>query len=551
MIPSASKFVRGLLSALVFLTLCLTPLRAQNPPPFQLQVDHSAFGMVAAAQPLATWAGTQILEAGGNAADAAVAAAFAVAVVEPTMNSIGGRTQILIRLPDGRVRGIDATTQAPMSYDPLTAPQASYGYAVIGVPGAVAGLVRLQSEFGTLPLETVMGPAIRYAREGFPILPGDAARQAGGATQAAEFEGTRMYYLKADGSPYQAGEILIQEDLANTLTQIAKTDGEAFYRGAIAEAMAADLQANGSAVTLESLRDYVAEDGQIVRGSYRGYELAGMFIPTAGAVAIEALQILENFDLASMDPAERIAHVGEALRFAVMDFRSEGVEERADELTSKAFAAERAGEMQIGVPVGVGDAALFQLEGSHPTHLSTADAQGMMVALTQTLGPNMGSKVVTPGLGFLYASTLGGYLGEMQPGERARSFICPFILSRDGEPVMVLGAAGGGMIPIAVVNAIVHFVDGGLPFPEAVAAPRIAPAGIGFTLETHTGAGWSSDLVEAVRALGLEIREVPRRAAFGRIHGIRYNAETGRWEGVADPDWEGSALGARHSGGGH
>ena len=111
MIPSASKLVRGLLSALVLLTLCLTPLRAQNPPPFQLQVDHSAFGMVAAGQPLATWAGTQILEAGGNAADAAVAAAFAVAVVEPTMNSIGGRTQILIRLPDGRVRGIDATTQ--------------------------------------------------------------------------------------------------------------------------------------------------------------------------------------------------------------------------------------------------------------------------------------------------------------------------------------------------------------------------------------------------------------------------------------------------------
>ena len=551
MLPSSSNFARGLLTVLVLLSLSLSPLRAQDPPPFQLQVDHSAFGMVAAAQPLATWAGTQILEAGGNAADAAVAAAFAIAVVEPTMKPIGGRNQILIRLPDGTVRGIDGTTQVPMSYNPLTAPQAAYGYAVIGVPGAVAGLVRLQSEFGTLPLETVMGPAIKYAREGFAILPREAARQAGGATQAAEFEGTRKYYLRPDGSPYQAGEILIQEDLANTLIQIAKTDGETFYRGAIAEAMAADLQANGAVVTLESLRDYVAEDAQIVRGSYRGYDLAGMFIPTAGAVAIEALQILENFDLASMDPAERIAHVGEALRLAVLDFRSEGVEEMADQITSKAFAAERAGDIQLGAAVGVEEEALFHLEGSHTTHLSTADAQGMMVALTQTLGPNMGSKVVTPGLGFLYASTLGGYLGEMQPGERARSFICPFMLSKDGEPVMVLGAAGGGMIPIAVVNAIVHFVDGGLPFPEAVAGPRIAPAGVGFTMETHTGAGWSSDLVEAVRALGLEIRETPREAAFGRIHGIRYNAATGRWEGVADPDWEGTALGARWSGGGH
>ena len=331
----------------------------------------------------------------------------------------------------------------------------------------------------------------------------------------------------------------------------AKTDGEAFYRGAIAEAMAADLQAHGSAVSLESLRDYVAEDGRIVRGSYRGYDLAGMFIPTAGTVAIEALQILENFDLASMDPAERIAYVGEALRLAVQDFRVDGVEDRADELTSKALAAERAAEINFAVPVGVGDEALFHLEGSHTTHLSTADAHGMMVALTQTLGPSMGSKVVTPGLGFLYASTLGGYLGEMQPGERARSFICPLMVMKDGMPVLVLGAAGGGMIPVAVVNAIVHFVDDGLSFPEAVAAPRIAPAGVGFSMETHTGAGWSGDLVNAVRALGLEIRETPREAAFGRIHGIRFNAETGRWEGVADPDWEGSALGARHTGGGH
>jgi gamma-glutamyltranspeptidase/glutathione hydrolase len=509
--------------------------------------------MVAAAQPLATWAGVQILEAGGNAADAAVAAAFAVAVVEPTMNSIGGRTQILIRLPNGEIRGIDATTQAPMTYDPATAPQASYGYAVVGVPGAVAGLVRLQSEFGTLPLETVMAPALSYARNGFRILPGDALRQAAGAAQAAEFEGTRMYYLKEDGSPYQAGDLLVQEDLANTLELIAKTDGEAFYRGSIAETMAADLQANGSAVTLESLRDYVAEDGQIVRGSYRGYDLAGMFIPTAGAVAVEALQILENFDLASMDPAHRAAMVGEALRLAIMDFRSDGVEERADELTSKAWAASRAGEISLGTMmgagVGVGDETLYHLEGSHTTHLSTADHEGMMVALTQTLGPNMGSKVVTPGLGFLYASTLGGYLGEMEPGERARSFICPFMMMKDGEPVMVLGAAGGGQIPIAVVNAIVHFVDGGLSFPQAVAAPRIAPAGSGFTMETHTGAGWTEEMAEAVRALGLEIRSTPREAAFGRIHGISFDGRTGNWVGVADPDWEGTALGPRRGGG--
>ena len=161
-------YLRRHLAVLTLLLLGLLSNRgvgAQEPPPFQLQVDYSPHGMVAAAQPLATWAGVQMLEMGGNAADAAVAAAFAIAVVEPSMNSIGGRTQILIRLSNGDVRGIDATTQAPMTYDPETAPQARYGYAVIGIPGAVAGLVRLQGEFGTLPLETVMGPAIRYAEE--------------------------------------------------------------------------------------------------------------------------------------------------------------------------------------------------------------------------------------------------------------------------------------------------------------------------------------------------------------------------------------------------
>lgn len=552
--------------AALFLVSFLLPslAKAQDPPPFQLQVDYSPHGMVSAAQPLATWAGVQMLEAGGNAADAAVAAAFAVAVVEPTMNSIGGRTQILVRIPNGEIRGIDATTQAPATYDPETAPQAGYGYAVIGVPGAVAGLVRLQGEFGTLPLETVMGPAIQFAREGFPVNSIVAGQFAQALSDAREFEGTRRAYLKPDGSPYAEGELLVNAELATTLTTIAKTEGEDFYRGEIARRMAEDIQANGGAVTLQSLQDYQAEDALVVRGSYRGYDLAGSYIPSAGALAIEALQILENFDLRAMEPAERTAHVGMALTLAFQDWRLQGPPDMAEQLTSKEWAAQRAQEMDVlvgGARVGLGsggagyDAGLVgqdplaHVAGSHTTHLSTADESGMMVALTQTLGPNMGSKVVTPGLGFLYASTLGGYLGHMEPGERARSNICPFMVLDDGAPLLVLGAAGGAQIPVAVVNAIVHFVDGGLPFPEALNAPRVGPNRTGgLLLETHSGAGYSSDLVEAVRALGVAVEEVPRTAAFGRIHGIRYHAETGKWEGAADPDWAGSALGARAPG---
>ena len=550
-------------AVVLFLALLAAGVRGQEPPPFQLQVDESPHGIVAAAQPLATWAGTRMLEAGGNAADAAVAAGFAIAVVEPTMNSIGGRTQILLRLPGAEVAGIDATTQAPLTYDPRTAPQADYGYAVIGVPGAVAGLVRLSREYGTLPLETVMAPAIRYAEEGFRLLPGEAARQAAGAEEAAEFQGTRQYYLQADGSPYEAGDLLVQRDLARTLRSIAETGGESFYRGEIAERIARDMEIHGGAVTTESLRNYVARDALIVRGSYRGYDLAGSYIPAAGALAIEALHILENFPLGTMTPAERAALVGRALELAFQDWRLQGPPEMARQLTSKEWAAERAAEIDLPLSVGVSGSGMATggpaLPGlawgdparmEHTTHLSTADAGGMMVALTQTLGPSMGSKVATPGLGFLYASTLGGYLGSMEPGERARSNICPLLVLEDGEPLMVLGAAGGRMIPVAVVNAIVHFVDGGLSFPEAVMAPRVAPdRETGLLLETHPGAGWSPALVETVRELGVEIRSIPREASFGRIHGIRWDRERRVWVGMADPDWEGTALGVRRPGG--
>jgi gamma-glutamyltranspeptidase len=496
-----------------------------------------------------------MLEAGGNAADAAVAAGFAIAVVEPTMNSIGGRTQILLRLPDGEVRGIDATTQAPESYDPETAPRASYGYPVIGVPGAVAGLVRLSREFGTLPLETVMEPAIEYAETGFRLLPGEARRQAAASEEAAEFPGTREYFLQPDGTPYEAGDVLVQKELAETLRSIARTGGESFYRGTIARQIAEDMEAHGGAVTLRSLEEYVAEDALVVTGSYRGYELAGSYIPAAGALSIEALHILENFPLGGMEPAQRAAVVGQALGLAFEDWGLQGSPEMARRLTSKEWAAERAAEIQVPAPAGTASSGSapdqagepsFRAMGSHTTHLSTADADGMMVALTQTLGPNMGSKVATPGLGFLYASTLGGYLGRMEPGERARSNICPLLVLREGRPVMALGAAGGRMIPVAVVNAVVHFVDEGLPFPEAVMAPRVSSdRNGGLLLETHPGEGWSSDLVDEIRTLGLPVELIPREASFGRIHGIHFDAGTGLWTGMADPDWEGTALGAR------
>ena len=521
------------------------PLSAQS----VRQAGRSSAGMVSAAHPLATEAGVQILELGGNAADAAVAAGFAIAVVEPTMNSIGGRNQILVRTPDGFYHGIDGTTQAPWDYDPETAPQASYGYAVVGIPGALDGLIKLHEDHGSLPLATLMEPAIRYAADGFRVLPADAARQASAASEALEFPGTWAAYYKPDGSPYAAGELLRQPDYARTLRSIVKGGRAVFYEGAIAEAMASDLAANGSTVSLEAIRSYTAEDSRIVTGSYRGYDLIGTDIPAAGALTIQALHIMERFDPSSMSEAEWFAIVGQALGIAAAELRVLGTDTAAARATSKEWATRRAREIaapgrrpqDVESPLlPLGERQDWQ---GHTTHLSTADADGMFVSLTQTLGPNMGSKVVTPGLGFLYASTLGGYLSSIEPGTRARSNISPFMVAKDGEVILVLGAAGGGMIPPAVVHAITRVIDFGMTLPQALAEPRVAHARTGYNAETSPDIGWTAAEIAQMRALGIEINETPRSGAFGRVHGIQYDPETGTWIGAADPDWEGSARG--------
>jgi gamma-glutamyltranspeptidase/glutathione hydrolase len=564
------------------------------------QVARSSRGMVVAAQPLATAAGVEMLERGGNAADAAVAAAFAVSVVEPSMNSIGGRTQILVRTPDGSFHGIDATTQAPGTYDPDTAPQAGYGYPTVGVPGAVAGLTRLHSEHGTLPLATVMEPAIQYAAEGFTLLPGEAARQASATDQLRESEGASLYYLKPDGSPYEAGDHFVQSDLAMVLRLIASGGADAFYRGEIADAIAADIEGAGGHVTSSSLARYRAEDARVVRGSYRGHELVGTFTPAAGAMTIAILQIIENFDMAGADEVTWAAVVGQALALGFEAARTHRGPDAWQLLTSREWASEQAERVRLpvmaeatmgweswesatapevrlvheqpeipgwsagpaawvaadraAIPSAARSAAAY-LPGpddqGHTTHLSTADASGMAVALTQTLGPAMGSKIATAGLGFLYAATLGGYLGRLEPRERARSNISPLMVFDDGDPMLVLGAAGGARIVSAVVQAVCRVIDQGLSLPEALAAARMHPmqgtlnspgAESGFQMETSLDIGWSPDVIAALRELGFAVQEVPRAGSFGRIHGISYDAATSTWTGAADPDWEGSAA---------
>lgn len=531
--------------------------------------------MVSAAHPLAAQAGADMLELGGNAVDAAVAAAFVLAVVEPSMSGLGGRTQILIRLPNGTTVGIDGTTQAPMSYDPDTAPDASYGYGVVGVPGTPAALLKAHNDHGVLPRSVLMAAAIRAAEEGYAILPGEAARRAAVADQLAEFEGSRKHFLKEDGTPHQAGEIFRQPALARTLRALEESGAEAFYRGSLAESMAEEVQAMGGHVTLESLAAYEAEDSRVVTGDYRGHELVGLWLPSYGAITIEILNLLESVDAGAIPEASWALALSEAIRIAYLDRAAQEDWDDAERLTSEEWADERddlmrleergAGATRSREPTMASGMGLGELqeeslpsdEDGHTTHLTAADVEGMVVALTQSLGPNMGSRVASPELGFLYASTLGGYLGRMEAGERARSHISPFLVTRDGIPILALGAAGGGRIPTAIAAVVSRVIDRGMTLEEALAAPRVVPEGgssrlVGepdgpraALLEVVPGRGFDDTVIGWFEATGYSVETVERSGAFGRVHAVRWHPEEGVWEGGADPDWEGAAAAPR------
>lgn len=508
------------------------------------QVASSAKGVVTAGHPLATRAGVEMMEQGGNAVDAAVAAAFALAVVEPSMSGLGGRLQAIVRLPNGEIHGVDATTQAPLSYQAANAPKGVDGYATIGLPGVVAGLTKLQAEYGRLPLATVIAPAIRYAENGFALLPGEAARQIAVKKTTLKYAGTRQYFFKQDSIAYKAGELFVQKDLANTLRAIAQGGRDAFYKGEIGQKIAADIQANGGVFNANDLAGYEAKDAVLLTSAYRGYDVHALSMPCYGAITLEILNIMENFPLGKYADADWVSSVYQAMKLGYKD-RSRQKSDSITTLVSKTYARQLAQKVVVA-GLAKPTPVLAQKDSvsvGHTTHLSTADASGMMVALTQSLGPIMGSGVATPGLGFMYAQTLGGgYLASMKPGERASSHISPVLVTRRGQPFMALGAAGGDLIPTAIVSVISRVIDQQLPLEQAVAAPRVHPADKEtMLLETNTGIGWDGTLTAAEKDRGFSVREVPQSGRFGRVHAVIRDPKTGRLTGVADPDWEGAA----------
>lgn len=566
------------LSALLLFALwsCTPDTKRSSQQIENLKVAVSTKGMVAAAQPLATQAGNAILEAGGNAADAAVATAFAIAVVEPTMNGIGGRSQVLVRKTDGSFVGYNGMTEIPLNYKSPDTPVSS-GHGTIATPGVVAALMRLHKEHGSMPLPQLMATAIKYASEGFEVLPGEAARHGFAYRAMLADPGFRGQMLKDDSVLYKTGEILKQPDLARTLERIAATDGKDFYEGETAQLIASNMKDNNGFVTLEDLKNYKALDARYVTVNYRGYDIHSIPAPAGGGLVIKALNILEQFDLSTISDAQWAAIVNQALAISIRSMRTDYQENNLQLVQSKAWAKDQAKSIVIPEIIDMntkgqlkkGNPELLALntdwsgdswgnDSHHTTHFVTADEEGMVVSITQTVGPLFGSKVITPGLGFVYASTMGAYLSnsDQAPGSRPRTTIAPTVVTKDGETVMVLGAAGGLRILSGIVQTISRSIDRGMNIEDAVTAPRIHPDagtdpetgeykvyGLKFSAEFTPMNGWTASDSLTWSNAGFEVTQIKRYGAFSRVHALARDPKTNTWTGMADLDWEGSAKG--------
>lgn len=492
---------------------------------------------VSAAHPLAADAGALMYQKGGNAYDAAVAAAFALAVVEPSMSGLGGRLQAIYQTTEGLTRGIDASSEVPANYK---SPKEKYseGYATIGIPGVVRGLEKLHTGNGVLPWKTLLEPAINYARNGYEILPGEAARQAAAKSSIEKYPGTKQNFLTSDDQTFSAGSMVVQKDLARTLEVIAGEGADGFYMGRIARTIARDMKKNSHILSYQDLKNYQALDLKVLEGYFRGHTIKSLYLPSYGAITLQILQIADHFAPPSNN-TEWTNQLGHASEIGYQYRQFQQIPDSLVSILSRnkaAFWAKKGKQLaQNKLSENItGESSATQ---GHTTHLTTADKWGNVVSLTQTLGPNLGSRVVTPGLGFLYAVTLGGYLGEYKPGDRAKSHISPTLLEKDGEILLALGAAGGNKIVIAVAQVISRYIDQGYNLDESLSLHRVYPNGNHWQIENHDG------LFTRLGSAG-QLWKTPefidQKAYFGRVHAVALDKKTNSWIASADPDWEGT-----------
>jgi gamma-glutamyltranspeptidase/glutathione hydrolase len=536
------------------------PVRARN-------------GMVVSQNAIASQVGMEVMLAGGNAVDAAVATAFALAVVHPTAGNIGGGGFLLLRPAKGPAAVYDFREQAPAAATPtMFLKDGRYSSALhhdsplsVGVPGTVAGLHMAWTDNGRMPWKGLLQPAISLAREGFMVSDGLARSMREVLPEMKRYPASLAQFSR-QGVPYEMGDVLQQPDLAKTLERIAEKGARGFYDGETAELIEKEMKARGGLITREDLRRYTIYRRPPLRGTYRGFEILTVPPPSAGGVALlQCLNVLENYDVPAMGPNSSLfVHtVSEALRRAFADRARwlgdpEAVKDMpVERLVSKEYAAAlrktiRADRASVSSPASFE----WPAESTETTHFSVVDADRNVVALTTTIEAGYGSKIVVPGAGFLLNNEMGDFNagpgltdasglvgGEPNlagPGKRMLSSMTPTIVVKEGRPYLVTGSPGGRTIPSTVLLTVLNVLDFGMNPQEAVDAPRFNHQWLPDEIR-YERFGLSADTVEALARRGHNLAEI---GGQGVAEVIRINEREGLLEGGCDrraPD--GAAVG--------
>jgi gamma-glutamyltranspeptidase/glutathione hydrolase len=578
-----------ILLLMVAVAVCGAPRASGSTEPV-----HAQHGIVVSVHELASRAGVEIMQAGGNAVDAAVATGFALAVVHPPAGNLGGGGFMLIRMAEGKIHFLDYREKAPaaatrdMYLDPqgnVIEGASEIGYKAIGVPGSVAGMVYAEQKYGKLTLKQVMAPAIRLAREGYALSWGEA-RDFQRDQYLGKFAESRRIFQR-DGNYYQPGEIFRQPDLARTLERIAAKPDD-FYHGAMARELAAAMQKGGGLITADDLAHYEVKEREAVRGTYRGYEVISAPPPSSGGtVLIEALNILEGYDLAKLGDrsAESIHYTTEAFRRAFFDraeflgdpdFAKLPVAQLIDKKYGAAWrdsiAAEHATAStdlkrpaifsELEQYAAAHPQPLASHESQHTTHYSVVDAEGNAVSVTTTINDWFGSRVTADGLGFLLNDEMDdfsakpgvpnsdgliqGEANAIGPGKRPLSSMTPTIVVHDGKAFLVLGSPGSSKIITTVANVLMGVVDYGMNIQEAVNAPRFHNQWLPDVLNVEQW--FSPDTVGVLQKMGYNVQ-------FGLHEGgsvypywsdaecIAIDPKTGERLGASDGRNNGKAVG--------
>ena len=555
----------GLLAALWLAVPVLAPAAPND------QVARGARGVVVSQEPHATAVGLQVLQNGGNAVDAAVATALALAVTHPQAGNLGGGGFFVIRMADGRTAAIDFREKAPKAAHAdmylkadgsVDADKAQFGATAAGVPGAPAGLLLALQKFGSKNLKDVVAPAIRLAREGFVVDQFLAGSLAEAKQDLGRFPSTRKVFFQ-DDAPLRQGDMLVQNDLADTLQRFADKGFDGFYRGRTAELMQAQMERDGGFVTAADMAAYEAKERPVLRGSYRGHEVLTMPPPSSGGVCmLQMLAMLEGHDLKALGygSSASIHLLVEVMRRAYAD-RSRWLGDPdfyavpQDGLLAKEYAtsrladfdASKKGPVQPGLPAG-------GKESDDTTHFSVVDAAGNAVTCTTTINSTFGACCVVDGAGFLLNNEMddfsakpgvpnqfglvGGKANAIAPGKRMLSSMTPTIVLKDGQLRLVVGAPGGGRIITGVMQTILNVLDHGMTLELAVRAPRVHHQWLPDEIAWEPMA-LSPDTRALLLQKGHVFAERPRGIA--QVFAVELRAD-GTRVGVADPRSGGSAL---------